>query len=110
VDGAAVSHTSGPWAVSKQKTRRVTASGVIICNAVLRNQGGPKHKTYLKDEHEAEANANLIAAAPELLEASQDALSGWRYIRQQHGDLPGVGWARVEQALTAALAKARGGA
>jgi primosomal replication protein N len=71
-----MSHTPGPWAVSKQKARRVTASGVIICNAVLRNQGGPKHKAYLKDEHEAEANANLIAAAPDLVEVAGDALSG----------------------------------
>jgi hypothetical protein len=61
--------TKGPWAVSKQKARRVTASGVIICNAVLRNQGGPKHKACMKDEHEAEANAQLIAAAPDLFEA-----------------------------------------
>jgi hypothetical protein len=62
-------HTPGPWAVSKQKRRRVTASGKVICNAVLRNRGGPKHKTELKDEHEAEANAALIAAAPDLLAA-----------------------------------------
>ncbi len=64
-----MTHTKGPWAVSKQKPRRVTASGVVICNAVLRNQGGPKHKAYMKDEQEAEANARLIAAAPTLLDA-----------------------------------------
>jgi hypothetical protein len=64
--------TRAPWAVSKHKTRRVTASGVIICNAVLRNKGGPKHKTELKDEHEAEANAHLIAASPDLYEALQE--------------------------------------
>lgn len=56
----------------------------------------------------AEANARLVAAAPDLHEAAADALAGWRYIRQFHGDLPGVGWDRVEQALTAALAKVRG--
>lgn len=38
-----------------------------------------------------------------LQEAAQDALAGWRYIRRQHGDLPGVGWDRVETALTEAL-------
>lgn len=64
-----VPHTRGPWAVSKNSTgRRVTsATGVVICNAVLRNQGGPKHKAYLKYVEEAEANAHLIAAAPDLL-------------------------------------------
>ncbi|AYJ85766.1 hypothetical protein D3Y57_07005 [Sphingomonas paeninsulae] len=40
----------------------------MICNAILRNQGGPKQRKILKDEHEAEANAALIAAAPQLLE------------------------------------------
>ncbi|WP_375272079.1 hypothetical protein [Sphingomonas sp.] len=66
-------HTPGPWAVSKKKQRRVTANGIQICNAILRNQGGPKAKTHMKDEHEAEANACLIAAAPDLL-AALDAL------------------------------------
>lgn len=71
-----VSHTPGPWAVSKKKARRVTnLQGLVICNAVLRNQGGPKSKANLKDEHEAEANALLISAAPDLLNACSDLLS-----------------------------------
>jgi hypothetical protein len=45
---------------------------------------------------EAVDRQNLRAAAI-------DALAGWRYIRQVHGDLPGVGWERVENALAAAL-------
>lgn len=53
-------------------------------------------------------DAHLIAAAPDLHDAAADALAGWHYIRQVHGDLPGVGWDRVDQALTAALAKASG--
>ena len=55
---------------------------------------------------EGAANARLIAAAPDLLEALQDMLSGWRYIRSQHGDLYGVGWERAEDAATTAIAKA----
>lgn len=54
------------------------------------------------------ADANLIAAAPELLEAIQDMLSGWQYIRQTHGDLYGVGWDRAEQKAKDALSKALG--
>jgi hypothetical protein len=101
--------TKGPWRVSKNKARRVTNEhGVVICNAVLRNQGGPKHKSFMKDEHEAEANADLLSAAPDLLAAAEDALAGWNYIRAAHGDLYGVGWDRVEKALSAAIAKARG--
>lgn len=68
-------HTPGPWQASKRKARRVTnAHGVVICNAVLRNagtaKGGIKHGA--KAETEAEANATLIAAAPELLSALSD--------------------------------------
>lgn len=62
--------TPGPWRVPRGAQRRVTSHhGVVICNAVLRNQGGPKAKTCLKSEHEAEANAALIAAAPDLYES-----------------------------------------
>jgi hypothetical protein len=28
-----------------------------------------------------------------------DALSGWKYIRETHGDLYGVGWDRVQERL-----------
>ena len=53
-------------------------------------------------------NANLIAAAPELLEALQDMLSGWEYIRHTHGDLYGVGWDRSENKAVLAINKALG--
>ena len=45
--------------------------------------------------------------ARELVRAAADALAGWRYIREHHGDLYGVGWERVQRGLTSALAKAR---
>lgn len=38
-----------------------------------------------------------------LRNAAIDALAGWKYIREHHGDLYGVGWDRVETALEAAL-------
>ena len=28
-----------------------------------------------------------------------DALAGWKYIRETHGDLYGVGWDRVQERL-----------
>jgi len=37
-------------------------------------------------------------------EALADMLAGWRYIREHHGDLYGVGWDRAEQKAAAALA------
>jgi len=47
-------------------------------------------------------------AAPELLAALKDMLSGWKYIRHSHGDLYGVGWDRAQEAAEAAIAKAEG--
>jgi hypothetical protein len=38
-----------------------------------------------------------------LQDALRDMLSGWRYIREQHGDLYGVGWDRAEQKAIRAL-------
>ncbi|EOU9618880.1 hypothetical protein ACOJM8_000977 [Klebsiella aerogenes] len=62
------------------------------------------------DERVAEctANAQLIAAAPDLLEALQDMLSGWKYIREQHGDLYGVGWDRSQNKAVEAINKSLG--
>jgi hypothetical protein len=57
---------------------------------------------------EREADARLIAAAPELLEALRDMYEGWKYIRSTHGDLYGVGWDRAQEKAEAALAKATG--
>jgi hypothetical protein len=42
----------------------------------------------------------------EVKDALMDALSGWKYIRQCHGDLYGVGWDRVQEKLEAILRKA----
>ena len=42
----------------------------------------------------------------EVKDALMDALSGWRYIRECHGDLYGVGWDRVQDKLEAILRKA----
>lgn len=47
---------------------------------------------------------NLLAQRDALREALTDMLSGWRYIRQNHGDLYGVGWDRAEDKARAALA------
>lgn len=99
------SHTPGPWNAVKSQPRiywidaheQPCAYGHIA--TVF--EGG-------KDPDENAANARLIAAAPDLLAALEDMLSGWRYIRETHGDLYGVGWDRAENAARAAIAKARG--
>jgi len=78
----------------------------VVCSDDPEEMDGSSSKPIRVTERDA--NAALIAAAPELRDACADALAGWRYIRANHGDLYGVGWDRVEQALQAAIAKASG--
>jgi len=89
--------TPGPWVVEEDTSITSDRDG-FLCEA---------HGDSTSWD-EDQANANLIAAAPELLEALQDMLSGWQYIRSQHGDLYGVGWDRAEQKAVSAIAKALG--
>jgi hypothetical protein len=52
----------------------------------------------------------LTAQRDELLLAIEDMLNGWRYIRQTHGDLYGVGWDRAEDKAVKAIANTKGAA
>jgi hypothetical protein len=52
------------------------------------------------------AMESLQLSDEEILDALQDALNGWTYIRQCHGDLYGVGWDRVQDKLETILKKA----
>lgn len=45
----------------------------------------------------------LLAERDRLQAALRDMLTGWRYIRETHGDLYGVGWDRAEDKARAAL-------
>jgi hypothetical protein len=51
-----------------------------------------------------ESLSEVIAERDALREALTDMLSGWRYIRETHGDLYGVGWDRAQEKAIAALA------
>ncbi len=73
------------------------------------DEGGAKKIARIKYQ-------GLLAAAPQpvsddamdaLVEALEDILSGWIYIRQQHGDLYGVGWDRAQGKAEEALATYR---
>jgi hypothetical protein len=50
----------------------------------------------------------LAEQRAELLEALDNMLAGWRYIRNHYGDMAGGGWDRAEDAAVAAIARARG--
>lgn len=86
-------HTPGPWYWDSE--------GLGSKDVLVFGKGYPFEMT-------STANKNLISAAPDLLEALQDMLSGWKYIREQHGDLYGVGWDRAHDKAQAAINKALG--
>ena len=53
----------------------MTANGVLICNAVLRNSATTAQNKRRKSVEEAEANALVLAAAPDpAIGADRDAL------------------------------------
>ena len=99
-------HTPGPWAVG----RTVYPNIAILCKgnivAEVRTYGvGMITEGETAPWHNAEANARLIAAAPELLEALRELLD----------QLEGIGipeWAGAEglslEQATAAVYKAEG--
>ena len=58
---------------------------------------------YVEYEEAMEEIERLTAEVEPLREALADMLAGWRYIRQNHGDLYGVGWDRAQQKAEAAL-------
>jgi hypothetical protein len=62
-------HTPGPWKV-KAGTNAVLAGRKQICSHV--NAASALPVNMLEDQEIAQANARLIAAAPELLDALQE--------------------------------------
>jgi hypothetical protein len=100
-------HTPGPWVVDEANTNLVArlVNGVYeyVCEVEPSS-----FSTRECSQDQEEADARLIAAAPDLLEALKDMHSGWKYIRETHGDLYGVGWDRSQGKAEAAIAKAEG--
>lgn len=110
-----MSHTSGPW---KFKVVDETDS-FLGCKRL--DGGGGSTVIDLSNEWDgwpecgqdlqmtiSKNDVALIAAAPDMLAALEDILSGWLYIRQVHGDLSGVGWDRAQEKAESAIRKARG--
>jgi hypothetical protein len=95
-----VAHTPGPWMSFDSGTLVISASPGDLLIADL-------DVSEVDTNAEREANAHLIAAAPELLQALRDAAEhldfcgyGDAYEREVAGDL--------RQRITAAIAKAEG--
>lgn len=101
-------HTPGPWERGKVATHAV----YIVQDGGERTQLA----TCIGDEpfgwDTADANARLIAAAPELLEACEAALEivsiEFERARQAEDFCKGAVLGKVEETIGAAIAKARG--
>jgi hypothetical protein len=101
-------HTPGPWEVKRQAYNNADAEFFIkhpgvYGGSVCRMWAGGDNEAHIL---EAEANARLIAAAPDLLEAAKDA-QAMLFERIQDSNLTN-GERRVMNALYAAIAKAEG--
>lgn len=68
-----------PWATTKRNPRKVTADGVLICTAVIRNMGTTRQNKNGKGEEAAAANAAYIVHAannyPQLFDALSEAVA-----------------------------------
>ena len=92
-------HTPGPWAIEKK------SEGHSIVNRSFEGDEWCIAEVY-KQTDIAIANANLIAAAPDLLEALDYALSALAHCRADKGY--GSMQSRAAHLAANAIAKARG--
>jgi len=100
-----MTHTKGPWAIAGEEHANVILSEDFVIADVYafkKGEAGPR------TDEEGEANARLIAAAPDLLEALKANLTALDEIRDMFAahDMPGL-TDLIEQ-TTAAIAKAEG--
>ena len=90
-------HTPGPWEVTGTDTVQ-TADGFVVAWGAHFDQDG-----------KTEANARLIAAAPEMLETLERFVRVVDLRRAEVGVVPtGIDVQRIEHYARAAIAKARG--
>ncbi|MDH1299708.1 hypothetical protein [Achromobacter sp. GD03932] len=64
-------HTEGPWAVSPENPKIIKPADQfgMASNVIIGSAAGHPNSGFFPTDEEAIANARLIAAAPELLEA-----------------------------------------
>lgn len=101
-------HTPGPWAIGQEygNQRDEIESALGNCVAVVWTRRGPELATArccYKPDPELMANAHLISAAPELLEACEDAAAIMEDMLSEFS-----GCSEVIAKVKAAIAKATG--
>lgn len=100
----ATKHTPGPWQISDNVNNhcgtgcwyQITRGDEYVCEIYAIEEKNP-------DIEKHEANARLIAAAPDLLAACEALLVEWEYIERMHGEHGG----REVSMVRAAIAKAK---
>ena len=98
-------HTLGPWKLSAPGNK-ITGGGITIAH-VYGHSPETRRATDRSATTEDAANARLIAGAPELLAASQNALNVLAALAT--GQLSGIGRdSAAMQELRAAIARATG--
>lgn len=96
-------HTAGPWAIGCGKfgVPTITTADAPITQAI----NGRRHIAQIDGKNQ-EANARLIASAPELLEALRECLA---VVAIQNGNLH-EDTNKIQEMARAAIEKATGGA
>ena len=104
-----MNHTPGPWkshcldSISLFPQHVVAENGAIVARCIPTSG----QVVWNVSNQEAEANARLIAAAPELLEALEQTIESLAYWFPRWGDPKGANSQMMKQAH-AAIAKAKG--
>lgn len=108
-------HTPGPWTVETNDTTRCGLLVVDSQNVYVARMEGDHGISVDESLARAEANARLIAAAPDLLEAAKLALNSYIEAMASEYDFPSSRWIDREGdtdpavvLLRAAIAKAEG--
>jgi hypothetical protein len=105
-----VKHTPGPWTWKYDSTGNgIDLEGPQPAGDYRGNVCYIRHSEHIKGttRAEAEANANLIAAAPDLLAAAAEMVDSWDRSLET---TPAILFAARIDRLSAAIAKAKGGA
>ena len=96
-------HTPGPWRLSTSNPLAVNTSSAEMAIGIATTHGtdDSNYSSFFPSLEQAEANARLIAAAPELLDALQSLLA-----RVSSDIIANQCWHEEQRAARAAIAKA----
>jgi len=110
---AETQHTPGPWTIDHERIGPPGEPVALLCDTTASTPGTvvewPRFGEVV-DDAENEANARLIASAPALLEALEDALADLEGIMPEYepsGDREHPGWQTIKD-IKEAIAKAKG--